>query len=50
MPTIDVLDGDLLQSLDNLSPNARRQALRRLLPSAAYLDRAIERNRPRIDD
>ena len=49
MPTIAVLEEQILQSLDQLSPQARHQAIHRLLPSAAYLERAIERNRPRID-
>lgn len=49
MPTIAVLEDQLLQSLDQLSPQARRQAIKRLLPSAAYLERAVERNRPRIE-
>jgi hypothetical protein len=49
MPTIDVLEEQILQSLDQLSPQGRRQAIMRLLPSAAYLERAIERNRPRME-
>ena len=49
MPTIAVLEDQLLQSLDQLSPQARRQAIKRLLPSAAYLERAVERNRPRME-
>ncbi len=49
MPTIAVLEDQILESLDQLSPQARRQAIQRLLPSAAYLERAIERNRPRIE-
>lgn len=49
MPTIDILEEQILQSLDQLSPQARRQAIKRLLPSAAYLERAIERNRPRME-
>ncbi len=49
MPTIDVLEDKILQSLDQLSPQARRRALRRLLPTAAYMERAVERNRPRIE-
>jgi hypothetical protein len=49
MPKIDVLEDQILQSLDQLSPQGRRQALKRLLPAAAYLERAIERNRPRIE-
>ena len=49
MPTIAVHEDQLLQSLDQLSPQARRQAIKRLLPSASYLERAVERNRPRIE-
>lgn len=49
MPKIDVLEDEIVQSLDQLSPHGRRQALKRLLPTAAYLERAIERNRPRIE-
>lgn len=49
MPTIDVLEEQILQSLDQLSPQGRRQAIMRLLLSAAYLERAIERNRPRME-
>jgi hypothetical protein len=49
MPTIAVLEDQILQSLDQLSPQARRQAIKRLLPSAGYLERAVERNRPRIE-
>ena len=49
MPTIAVLEDQLLQSLDQLSPQARRQAIKRLLPSAAYLERAVDRNRPRME-
>lgn len=49
MPTIAVPEDQILQSLDQLSPQARRQAIKRLLPSAAYLERAVERNRPRME-
>lgn len=49
MPKIEVSDEQILQSLDELSPQVRREALRRLLPAAAYLDRAVERNQPRIE-
>ena len=49
MPAITVLEDQILQSLDQLSPQARRQAIKRLLPSAAYLERAIERNRPHME-
>ena len=50
MPTIAVFEDQILDSLDQLSPQARSQAIRRLLPSAAYIDRAIERNRPRMEE
>lgn len=49
MARSDVLENEILQSLDQLSPDGRRQALKRLLPTAAFLERAIERNRPRIE-
>lgn len=49
MPAITVLEYQILQSLDQLSLQARRQAIKRLLPSAAYLEQAIERNRPRME-
>ena len=49
MPTIAVLEDQILYSLDQLSPQGRRQAIRRLLPSAAYLERAVERNHPRME-
>ncbi len=46
---LETAELQILDSLDQLSPAARREAVRRLLPSAEYLDRAIERNRPRIE-
>jgi hypothetical protein len=49
MPLLEIAENEILNSLDQLSPAARREAVRRLLPSAEYLDRAIERNRPRIE-
>ena len=49
MPTIAIDEDQLLRSLDQLSPQARRQAIQLLLPSAAYLERAVARNRPRIE-
>ena len=49
MPKIDVPEDQILKSLDQLSPNARREALRRLLQTVEYLDRAIDRNRSRIE-
>ena len=49
MPKIEIPEDELVQALDQLSPGARRQALRRLLSTAAYLERAVERNRSRIE-
>jgi len=49
MPKIDIPEEQIIQSLDDLSPKARRDALRRLLPKAGYLERALERNRPRVE-
>ena len=49
MPAITVLEQQILQSFDQLSPQARRQAIKRMLPSAAHLESAIERNRPRME-
>ena len=49
MPKIEIPEDELVQALDQLSPEARRQALRRLLSTAAYLERAVERNRSRIE-
>jgi hypothetical protein len=49
MPKIEVPEETILDSLDELSPRARSEALRRLLPMSRYLERAIERNRPRIE-
>lgn len=50
MPKIDVPEDQILASLDQLSPQARHEAIRRLIPGASYLERAIERNRARIDE
>jgi hypothetical protein len=49
MPKIEVPEDTILDSLSDLSPRARSEALRRLLPWSRYLERAIERNRPRIE-
>jgi hypothetical protein len=48
MPKIDIPENEIVDALDQLSPAARRQALRRLLPTAGYLERAVERNQARI--
>jgi hypothetical protein len=50
MPKIDVSEEQIVESLEQLSPQARREALRRLLPHSGYVDRAIERNQSRIEE
>ena len=50
MPKIDVSEEQIVESREHLSPQARRDALRRLLPNSGYLDRAIERNQSRIEE
>jgi hypothetical protein len=49
MPQIDVPEQQILQSLDQLSPQGRREAIQRLLPGSRFLDQMIEHLRPRID-
>ncbi len=49
MPLSSTEEAQVLNRLEELSPAGRREALRRLLPSAAWLDQAVERNRPRIE-
>jgi hypothetical protein len=49
MPKLNLVEEEIVQSLDQLSPRGRREALKRLLPTAAYLERAVERNRLRIE-
>lgn len=49
MPQIEVPEQQILQSLDQLSPQGRREAIQRLLPGSKFLDQMIERLRPRID-
>lgn len=49
MPLLEIAENQILNTLEQLSPAARREAVRRLLPSADYLEQAIERNRPRIE-
>jgi hypothetical protein len=49
MPKIEIPEEQILDALNDLSPHARREALRRLVPRASYLERAIERNGPRIE-
>ncbi|MBL8848120.1 MAG: hypothetical protein JNG89_00465 [Planctomycetaceae bacterium] len=49
MPQIDVPEQQILESLDQLSPSARKEAIRRLLPGSQFLDRAIESFGPRLE-
>lgn len=49
MPQLDVSEDQILALLDQLSPDGRREALRRLIAEPEFLRRAIERNRPRIE-
>lgn len=49
MPKIEVPEEQILQSLEQLSPSARKEALKRLLPAPEFLQRAVSRNRSRIE-
>jgi hypothetical protein len=49
MPQIDIPEQQILESLDQLSPQGRREAFRRLLPGIQTLHRAMEQLRPRIE-
>ncbi len=48
MAKIEVTDDQILTSLDSLSPQARQEALRRLLAASAFWDHVVDRNRDRI--
>jgi hypothetical protein len=50
MPKIEVTEQQIIESLRELSPAARREALRRLIQGGAYIDGLIERNRTRMDE
>lgn len=41
-------DAEILRRLSDLTPRGRREAIRRLLPSTAWLDRQIAENEPRM--
>jgi hypothetical protein len=49
MPKIEVSEEQVLSSLEQLSPRARKEALRRLLPTPDYLDQAVQQNLPRLE-
>jgi hypothetical protein len=48
MPQIDVTEQQLLDALDRLSPQGRREAVRRLVAGASVLDRTVDTLQPRI--
>jgi len=48
VPWNELDDKQILNSLDRLSPNGRREAVARLLVSADALDRTIATLRPRL--
>jgi len=49
MPEIQVNEAQILRSLDQLSPAARRVALTKLISGLERLDRLVEQNRDRIE-
>lgn len=49
MPRIEVSDEQILSCLDQLSPQARRAALAKLIGGLERLDRLVEQNRERIE-
>jgi hypothetical protein len=48
VPQIEVSEQQILDALDRLSPEARREAVRRLIAGASTLDRTIDTLQPRI--
>jgi len=48
VPQIDVSEQQILDALDRLSPEGRREAVRRLVAGASTLDRIIGTLQPRI--
>jgi len=48
VPQIDVSEQQILDALDRLSPEGRREAVRRLVAGASTLDRIIDTLQPRI--
>lgn len=49
MPEIQFNEAQVLRSLDQLSPAARRVALTKLISGLERLDRLVEQNRDRIE-
>lgn len=48
MPRIEVSEKQILESLNKLSPAARKEALKRLLTDGSYWESVLDRARPRI--
>jgi hypothetical protein len=48
MPQIEVSEQQVLDALDRLSPQGRREAVRRLVAGASTLDRIVDTLQPRI--
>ncbi len=49
MPRIEVTEEQILRSMQDLSPEGRREALKRLLCGADWLDELFLKNRARIE-
>ncbi|MBI5855727.1 MAG: hypothetical protein HZB35_10985 [Nitrospirae bacterium] len=49
MPTIEVNDEQILRCLDQLSPEGKKAAMRKLLGGLERLDRLINKNREMIE-
>lgn len=49
MPTIEVNDEQILRCLDQLSPEGKKAAMRKLLGGLERLDRLINQNREKIE-
>lgn len=49
MPTIDVNDEQILRCLDQLSPEGKQAALRKLLGGVSRFERLIDQNREKLE-
>ena len=48
MPQIEVSEQQIVDALDRLSPNGRREAIRRVIAGASVLDRTMDALQPRL--
>jgi hypothetical protein len=48
MPQIEVSEQQIVDALDRLSPQGRREAVRRLIAGASALDRTVDALQPRL--